>query len=101
MKTIISAFLFLGILNVNAQQNIFLHNDFWDEETTIKQVKEAIKNGNDPVAFSEFNFDATAYAILNNSPLETLLFLLDIEGNEVTKITHDAKIGRASCRERV
>lgn len=91
MKTIISAFLFLGILNVNAQQNIFLHNDFWDEETTIKQVKEAIENGNDPVAFSESNFDATAYAILNNSPLETLLFLLDIEGNEVTKITHDAR----------
>src|SRR5690554_7200469 len=91
MKTIISAFLFLGILSVNAQQNIFLHNDFWDEETTIKQVKEAIKNGNDPVAFSEFNFDATAYAILNNSPLETVLFLLDIEGNEVTKITHDAR----------
>src|SRR5690554_7675438 len=73
MKTIISAFLFLGILSVNAQQNIFLHNDFWDEETTIKQVKEAIENGNDPVAFSESNFDATAYAILNNSPLETLL----------------------------
>ncbi|HLV41431.1 MAG TPA: ankyrin repeat domain-containing protein [Brumimicrobium sp.] len=91
MKTILSTLLLIGILNVNAQGNVFLSGKFWDQTTSVDDVKTAIKNGNDPSEFNAFNFDATTYAILNNSPLETIEFLLKIEGNEVSKITHDAR----------
>ena len=91
MRTIISTLLLLGILNVNAQKNVFLDGSFWNETTTVRQVEKAIKEGNDPTQFNAFNFDATAYAILNDVPLATIQFLLSIEGNEVSKITHDAR----------
>lgn len=81
----------IGIINISAQKNVFLEGSFWNETTTIAQVKNEIKNGNSPTEFSTFNFDATAYAILNNTPLATIQFLLNIEGNEVSKITHDAR----------
>ncbi|PWH86721.1 ankyrin repeat domain-containing protein [Brumimicrobium oceani] len=91
MKTILTLILVLGTWTVFAQKNVFLSNDFWSKTTSIEEVKEQIDKGNSPTEFSKFNFDATAYAILNNSPLETIQFLLAIEGNEVTKITHDAR----------
>ncbi|WP_107039643.1 ankyrin repeat domain-containing protein [Brumimicrobium mesophilum] len=91
MKTIISVLLLLGVFNVNAQKNIFLGGEFWNESTTIEQVEAAIKKGNDPTEFNAFNFDATAYAILNKVPFETMKYLLSIKGNEVSKITHDGR----------
>lgn len=91
MKTIISVLLLLGVFNVNAQKNIFLGGEFWNESTTIEQVEAEIKKGNNPTEFNAFNFDATAYAILNKVPFETMKFLLSIKGNEVSKITHDGR----------
>lgn len=91
MKTILCTLILMGIINVNAQKNVFLESSFWNENTTIDKVEKEIKKGNSPTEFSAFNFDATANAILNKAPLETILFLLEIEGNEVSKITHDAR----------
>lgn len=91
MRAIICIFLFIGVFNVNAQKNIFLEGKFWSEKTTVEEVQTAIENGNNPTAFNSSNFDATAYAILNNAPIETIQFLLDIKGNEVSKITHDGR----------
>ena len=91
MKTIISTILLVGILNVNAQKNAFLGRSFWDNNTTIEQVEAAIKEGNNPTEFNAFSFDATAYAILEKAPFTTIKFLLNIEGNEASKITHDGR----------
>ncbi|PKR81366.1 hypothetical protein CW751_04735 [Brumimicrobium salinarum] len=91
MKAFLSISLVFVSMTIFAQKNIFLGNEFWNENTSIEEVKSEIDKGNSPTEFSQFNFDATAYAILNKAPLETILFLLEIEGNEVTKITHDAR----------
>src|SRR5690554_492148 len=91
MKVIFSTLFLIVVLNVGAQKNIFHDGSFWNETTTVHQVEIAIKEGNDPTQFNAFNFDATAYAILNGVPLATIQFLLSIEGNEVSKITHDAR----------
>jgi ankyrin repeat protein len=91
MKTIFSAILLLGILNVTAQKNAFLGRSFWDDNTSIEQVQTAINEGNNPTVFNAFSFDATAYAILEKAPFTTIKFLLSIEGNEVSKITHDGR----------
>jgi len=91
MKTILCTLFLVGIINVNAQKNVFLESSFWNENTTVEIVENEIKKGNSPTEFSAFNFDATAYAILNKAPFETMKYLLSIEGNEVSKITHDAR----------
>lgn len=73
------------------QENIFLSRKYWDTRPTVEQIKEKIKQGNNPVEFNSYRFDATCYAILQNSPIETIDFLTSIPGNEITKITHDGR----------
>lgn len=92
MKKIFSlSFLFLLSFSTYAQENILWEADFWKENPNISEVKKQIKNGNDPVTGNASSFDATTYAILNNAPLETIKYLLNLEGNSVNKVTHDER----------
>lgn len=91
MRAILSIILFSCVFTLNAQKNVFLDRAFWNEKTSINDVKEAVKEGNSPTEFNKYNFDATVYAILQNAPTKTIAYLLSLEGNEVSKITHDGR----------
>jgi len=90
MKNIFSL-LFILSISTQAQENIFWGGDFWDTTTSVEQVKDQIKKGNDPVTGNAGGFDATTYAILNKAPLATVKYLLSLEGNDVNKLTHDER----------
>lgn len=89
-KYMIGLILILG-LNLNAQNNIFLGRDFWKTQPTIEQVKEKIKEGNNPTEFNQWSFDAVVYAIISHAPTETIEYLTTLKGNEVSKSTHDGR----------
>lgn len=71
--------------------NIFHERSFWKTAPDIDMVKEKIAAGNDPVELNPYAFDAVTYAILENVPIKTIKYLLNIKGNEVDKITHDGR----------
>lgn len=83
--------LLLPVLSLAQESNVFYDRAFWKTAPDIATVKEKIKEGNDPVALNPNAFDATVYAILENAPLETIQWLLSLEGNKVDKVTHDGR----------
>ncbi|MEM9528227.1 MAG: ankyrin repeat domain-containing protein [Bacteroidota bacterium] len=74
-----------------AAENIFLSRDFWKESPDVATVKQKIAEGNDPVQLNPYAFDAICYAILEDTPLTTIEYLLSLPGNEVDKVTHDGR----------
>lgn len=82
----------MGVSTLFAQEtNIFWSRDFWSPETTLKDVQEKIKEGNDATALNTSGFDATANAILASAPDAVIKHLLSLDGNDVNKITHDGR----------
>ncbi|MEM1257182.1 MAG: ankyrin repeat domain-containing protein [Bacteroidota bacterium] len=75
-------------LTFGQSKNIFLERDFWKNDPTVREIKKQIRLGNDPTEKNEFAFDGTGYAIIDNAPLESIKYMLTLEGNEVTKPTH-------------
>ena len=72
----------------DVQKNIFLDRDFWKSKPSVELVKTKIGEGNDPVEQDDFGFDAVSYGIIDNTPIETIKYLLTLAGNPVTKKTH-------------
>ncbi|MAJ31430.1 MAG: hypothetical protein CMC18_02075 [Flavobacteriaceae bacterium] len=73
-------------------QNIFLNRDYWKNSPSLEQVKEDIHSGNDPTELNKYAFDATIYALLENSDDEVIKYLLSLDGNTIDKKTHDSRI---------
>ena len=90
-----SKFLLLSLLvsfvAYGQNDNVLLDREFWRSSPSVEMVKTKIAEGNDPTAMTGSAFDATTYAILDKAPLASIQYLLDIEGNEVTKSTHDGR----------
>jgi len=93
MKKIITVTLLLLVVGTLFAQenNIFWSRGFWKPTTTINEVQQKIKEGNNATALNPNNFDATTNAILANAPIKTVEFLLNLEGNDINKITHDGR----------
>ena len=85
---IFTSFLFSNYLS---QENIFLERSFWKKQPNISVIDSCIKAGNDPTELNKFAFDATSWAIIENNPIETIKYLIAIEGNDVNKKTHDGR----------
>lgn len=72
------------------QKNKLIDRDFWRSQPTLKEVKQAVKEGHSPTAMTSSMFDATGYAILEKAPLKVIKYLMS-QGNDVNKLTHDAR----------
>lgn len=84
--------LFMSIVAVAQQDNVFLDRSFWKGNPDLKTVKQKIAEGNDATALNENAFDAVIYALLENADDSIIKHLLSFEGNPVGKKTHDSRI---------
>lgn len=91
MKKLFSVITLLASIPAMSQQNVFFDRSFWNENTSVSQVKTAIEAGNSPSALNEAAFDAPSLAILGNVPTPTAIYLIEQEGNSITKTTHDGR----------
>lgn len=71
--------------------NVFLDRSYWKEKPSIEQVKTDIKAGNDPAEFDNHKFDAVTWAIIEDVSDDVVWFLLEQEGNDVNKRSHDGR----------
>jgi len=91
-KIILVASFVLALSWAKAQnRNTLLQSDFWRQKPSLETVKAEIAKGNSPSEQDPRLFDATTFAINADVPVETIKFLLDQEGNPVTKGTHHSR----------
>lgn len=81
----------LSLSTINAQENTLLQRDFWKQQPSLKTVANKINEGHNPAELNANAFDPLVYALLENAPLDVLAFLLEQEGNNANKITHDGR----------
>jgi ankyrin repeat protein len=91
IKSVATFALVLMSYTLSAQSNALLERDFWKTRPSLEVIAKKINQGNDPSELNRFAFDPLIYAILEKAPMETLLFLLNQEGNDVNKITHEGR----------
>lgn len=76
---------------VFAQNNVLGERSYWKNKPSLDDVKQKIAEGHDASALNAYAFDPVTWAILENSPNETIEFLLKQKGNGVNKLTHDGR----------
>ncbi|MDN3595471.1 ankyrin repeat domain-containing protein [Zunongwangia endophytica] len=79
-------------LPLTAQEdNIFLSRDYWSNNPNVSEIKSEVEKGNDPTERNGSNFDPVVMAIFSNPSEDVIAYLLDQEGNDVNKLTHDGR----------
>ncbi len=73
------------------QDNVFLGREYWKQKPTLEKVKEDFSKGNSLSELDEHDFDAAGWAILENTQNEIIKFIIQQEGNDVNKLTHDGR----------
>lgn len=81
--------LILASVVVQAQTSNKLHDaNFWKENPSLQEVRNIITQGNSASEMNAMDFDAVSLAINNNASTEVIAYLLQQEGNPVTKTTN-------------
>ena len=79
-------------LRAQAQEpNQLLDREFWKSQPSLQMVQDRIQSGDDPTALNQYDFDALSWALIEDAPVDILRHLLTLEGNDVNKLTHDAR----------
>jgi ankyrin repeat protein len=91
MKKLILPFLLLASLVAHAQKNTLLEQSFWQASPDVNAVKAEIAKGNDPLQFNGSSFDPVVLAINAQAPNPSILYILNLPGNNVGKLTHDSR----------
>ncbi len=92
MKRIILAVFALSAFCANAQQaNTLMSTDFWKAKPDLAAVKAEIAKGNSPSQQNAGSWDPVTTAIFGQAPLDILRYLIEQEGNGVTKKTHHSR----------
>lgn len=91
-KILLSALLFTSVY-AQAQQSLtsLLGADFWKGNPDLAAVKAEIAKGNSPSQANAGSHDPVTAAINNNASTEVIKFLVEQEGNSVTKKTHHSR----------
>jgi ankyrin repeat protein len=92
MKKILGAILLVFSLTAQAQKNTLLDQSFWQSKPDVAQVKTEVEKGNNPSQLNPSGFDPVVLAINAGAPNETVKYLLEQPGNNVSKLTHDGRI---------
>lgn len=87
--TCLVALIFL-VFAVNAQTTL-LQGDFWKTNPGLAEVKAEIAKGNSPSQANAGSFDPVTMAINSRASNEVIKFLVEQEGNSVTKKTHHSR----------
>ena len=79
-------------ITLHAQSsNVFLQSDFWRGEPTLDLIKQKIEEGNDPLEFNSRKFNGVVNAINNGASLESVKYLIELEGHDLAELTHDGR----------
>ncbi|CAM3569333.1 ankyrin repeat domain-containing protein [Zobellia roscoffensis] len=70
--------------------NTLLNRSFWEKKPSISTIEATIKEGHSATVANGGGFDATTFALLADSPLATIKYLVE-QGNDVNKKTHDSR----------
>ncbi len=90
-KSLLTAFVLLA-LQANAQQaNTLMNSDFWKTKPDLAAVKAEIAKGNSPSKPNAASFDPVTTAIMNKASNDVLKFMIEQEGNGITKKTHHSR----------
>lgn len=77
--------------NREQNRNPLLNQSFWQNQPGVDAVKAEIAKGNNPAEMDAMSMDPVVVAINAGAPSESINFLLEQKGNDVTKITHDSR----------
>ena len=91
IKSIFLAVTTLLTLALQAQKNSFLDQAFWRENPDVAAIQSEMGKGSSPSEANAMGFDAVVNAINAKAPTASIKFLLDQQGNDVNKITHDSR----------
>jgi len=82
---------FLCVTITAQQSNELLDRAFWRSAPSVGDLKAKISMGHDPLAMTSAAFDPTVYALLEKAPFETIKYLIDLQEDAATKLTHDGR----------
>ncbi|WBL25266.1 ankyrin repeat domain-containing protein [Zunongwangia sp. HGR-M22] len=92
IKHILAGTALVLALPLTAQEdNVFLSRDYWTNNPSVSEVKSEVQKGNDPTERNGSNFDPVVMAIFSKPSKEVIEYLLEQEGNDVNKLTHDGR----------
>ncbi|MBP3942846.1 ankyrin repeat domain-containing protein [Sphingobacteriaceae bacterium WQ 2009] len=91
MKISLLGALLLSSFFATAQDNSLLGANFWKTNPNLVTVQAEIAKGNSPSKPNPGSFDPVTIAINNGASLDVIKFLIDQEGNSVTKKTHHSR----------
>ena len=85
--------IFLIVCNIliSQDENLFLERDYWKKNPSIETIEKDISEINDITELNKYGFDPVTWAILEKVSNETIQYLIDTEGNDVNKMTHDER----------
>ncbi len=93
MKIVLLSLVLLGQTSLSCfgNENVFLERSFWSSNPSIDLIKEKMASGHDVAELSSNGFDAVAWALIEKTENATVIFLLQQEGNKLSKLTHDGR----------
>ncbi|RPD43486.1 ankyrin repeat domain-containing protein [Paracnuella aquatica] len=74
-----------------AHQNTLLNQSFWQAAPDVAAVKAEVAKGHSTSEMNAGSFDPVVLAINAGAPTETILYMIEQNGNDVNRITHDSR----------
>lgn len=90
-KSLLTAFVLLALQASAQQGNTLMSSDFWKTKPDLAAVQAEIAKGNSPSKPNPASFDPVTTAIMNKASNDVLKFMIEQEGNGVTKKTHHSR----------
>lgn len=90
-KKLFTVLLVAASLFCKAQDNTLMTADFWRTSPSLSVVKAEIAKGNNPSQQNAGFFDPVVMAINNKASNDVIIYLIQQEGNSITKKTHHSR----------